>query len=97
EEQQTAPPKPNTKWNGECISCRRFPQLSKALPASWDWVEHGAVTPVKSQGGCGGCCGKGGQAKDAAASVRSCERVRRTGGGIPRNGIVPQQRARRSR
>lgn len=55
QQRQAAPPKPNTRWSGECVSCKRFPQLSKAQPSSWDWVEHGAVTSVKAQGGCGGC------------------------------------------
>ena len=48
-------PTPNTRWDGHCVSCKRFPELAKGPPKSLDWVEKGAVASVKVQGGCGGC------------------------------------------
>ena len=39
-------------WDGTCTACVRFPEhaaLLDAPPESFDWTEHGAVTPVKDQ------------------------------------------------
>lgn len=44
------------QWDGKtCTTCKQFPNLSGATPASIDWTKLGAVNPIKDQAQCGSC------------------------------------------
>jgi C1A family cysteine protease len=40
---------------GKSSGCKAYTPTGKVVPDSWDWREHGAVTPIKNQAQCGSC------------------------------------------